>query len=86
MGLVPGELYSGHLDGGDFDESPYGSQVIQQGSDASNFGFQGSYVDSVTGLVFMLDRYYDPSTDQFISVDPDVAVTGQPYASPVMTP
>jgi hypothetical protein len=27
-----------------------------------------------------VDRYYDPSTDQFISVDPDVAETGQPYA------
>jgi hypothetical protein len=25
-------------------------------------------------------RYYDPSTDQFLSVDPDVAETGQPYA------
>jgi hypothetical protein len=24
-------------------------------------------------------RYYDPATDQFLSVDPDVAETGQPY-------
>ncbi len=28
----------------------------------------------------MVGRYYDPSTDQFLSVDPDVAETGQPYA------
>jgi len=27
-----------------------------------------------------VDRYYDPATDQFLSVDPDVAETGQPYA------
>ena len=27
-----------------------------------------------------VNRYYDPSTDQFLSVDPDVAETGQPYA------
>ncbi len=27
-----------------------------------------------------IDRYYDPSTDQFLSVDPDLAETGQPYA------
>jgi RHS repeat-associated protein len=27
-----------------------------------------------------VDRYYDPTTSQFISVDPDVAETGQPYA------
>jgi hypothetical protein len=28
----------------------------------------------------VVDRYYDPATDQFLSVDPDVAQTGQPYA------
>jgi hypothetical protein len=27
-----------------------------------------------------VDRYYDPSTAQFLSIDPDVAETGQPYA------
>jgi hypothetical protein len=27
-----------------------------------------------------VDRYYDPTTDQFLSVDPDVAESGQPYA------
>ena len=27
-----------------------------------------------------VNRYYDPSTDQFINVDPDLARTGQPYA------
>ncbi len=28
----------------------------------------------------LVGRYYDPATDQFLSVDPDVAETGQPYA------
>jgi hypothetical protein len=27
-----------------------------------------------------INRYYDPSTDQFLSIDPDVAMTDQPYA------
>lgn len=27
-----------------------------------------------------VNRYYDPATGQFLSVDPDVAETGQPYA------
>lgn len=27
----------------------------------------------------VVDRYYDPTTDQFLSVDPLVAQTGQPY-------
>ena len=26
-----------------------------------------------------INRYYDPSTDQFLSVDPDVQETDQPY-------
>jgi hypothetical protein len=31
-------------------------------------------------LIYLIDRYYDPATDQFLSVDPLVAETGQPYA------
>jgi hypothetical protein len=27
----------------------------------------------------VINRYYDPSTDQFLSIDPDVATTDQPY-------
>jgi hypothetical protein len=34
----------------------------------------------MTALDGRFDRYYDPGTDQFLSVDPDVAETGQPYA------
>jgi RHS repeat-associated protein len=42
------------------------------------FGFQGGYTDS-TGLVYLINRYYDPSTDQFLSIDPALAQTNQPY-------
>jgi hypothetical protein len=27
----------------------------------------------------VINRYYDPATDQFLSIDPDVATTDQPY-------
>ena len=27
----------------------------------------------------IINRYYDPATDQFLSIDPDVATTDQPY-------
>jgi uncharacterized protein RhaS with RHS repeats len=30
-------------------------------------------------MTSVVNRYYDPSTDQFMSVDPDVATTDQPY-------
>jgi RHS repeat-associated protein len=59
--------------------SAYGVQTIQSGADVTPFGFQGSYTDP-SGLIYLIGRYYDPATDQFLSVDPDVAETGQPYA------
>jgi RHS repeat-associated protein len=43
------------------------------------FGFAGGYTDP-TGLVYLVNRYYDPGTGQFISLDPDVRQTQQPYA------
>ncbi len=59
--------------------SPYGTQAIVSGSRVTPFGFQGSYTDS-TGLIYLINRYYDPLTDQFISIDPMVAKTNQAYA------
>jgi len=43
------------------------------------FGFAGAYTDP-TGLLYLINRYYDPTTGQFISVDPDLAQTQAPYA------
>ena len=43
------------------------------------FGFAGGYTDP-SGLVYLIGRYYDPATGQFLSVDPLVDETGQPYA------
>lgn len=57
--------------------STYGVRTLSGLS--SPFGFQGAYTDP-NGFLYLINRYYDPSTDQFISVDPDVAETGQPYA------
>jgi RHS repeat-associated protein len=42
------------------------------------FGYAGAYTDP-TGLIYLLDRYYDPVTGQFISVDPDVGQTQDSY-------
>jgi RHS repeat-associated protein len=43
------------------------------------FGFAGGYTD-LTGNVYLINRYYDSSTGQFLSVDPLVGATGQAYA------
>jgi len=43
------------------------------------FGYAGGYTDP-TGLIYLINRYYDPQTGQFTSVDPAVAQTSEPYA------
>ncbi len=58
--------------------SAYG-QVIAGGlSNVTPFGYAGGYTDP-TGLIYLVNRYYDPSTGQFLSVDPLVGITDQPY-------
>jgi RHS repeat-associated protein/uncharacterized repeat protein (TIGR02059 family) len=43
------------------------------------FGYAGNYTDP-TGLTYNIRRYYDPTTGQFLSVDPAVDRTEQPYS------
>jgi RHS repeat-associated protein len=43
------------------------------------FGFAGGYTDA-DGLIYLQNRYYQPQLGQFVSLDPDVLSTGQPYA------
>ena len=58
----------------------YGNTTTKGGlSSYTPFGFSGSYSDP-TGLTYLINRYYEPSTGQFISVDPLVIQTAQPYA------
>jgi RHS repeat-associated protein len=58
--------------------SPYGLQAVTSGSKVTPFGFQGSYSDA-TALIYLINRYYDPTTNLFLSIDPAVATTSQPY-------
>ncbi len=46
---------------------------------ATRFGFGGGYLDS-TGFIYLINRYYDVASRQFISVDPEIGKTGTPYA------
>ena len=64
--------------------SPYGVLAATSGSlptgDTSPFGFAGAYTDSESGLLYLVNRYYDPSTGQFVSVDPAVDLTQMSYS------
>jgi RHS repeat-associated protein len=41
--------------------------------------FAGEYRDPTSGLYYLQARWYDPTTGQFLSVDPDVSATRAPY-------
>ncbi|MGO8877649.1 MAG: RHS repeat-associated core domain-containing protein [Acidimicrobiales bacterium] len=42
--------------------------------------FGGQYYDAASNLYYLVNRYYDPTTGQLLTVDPKVATTGQAYA------
>jgi RHS repeat-associated protein len=46
---------------------------------ATPFGYAGGYTDQ-DGLIYLINRYYDPQTGQFTSLDPEVDQTLAPYA------
>ena len=61
------------------DYSTYGTPGDTTGTDTTPFGFEGGYTDA-TGLEFLLNRYYDSSTGQFISRDSLASQSGEPYS------
>jgi RHS repeat-associated protein len=59
--------------------NPYGSPSNSNVSSYTPFGYAGGYTVAA-GLIYLLHRWYDPSSAQFISVDPMLAVTQEPYS------
>ena len=57
----------------------YGGVLTQTGT-LTPFGYAGQYTDAATGLQYLRARYYDPTTQQFLTVDPLLAQTEQAYA------
>jgi RHS repeat-associated protein len=57
----------------------YGNAATSTGT-TSPFQYAGQYRDTESGLYYLRARYYDPGTGQFISRDPMVTTTRQPYA------
>ena len=58
----------------------YGKQTGHTGTSTSGLGYTGNLTDASTGLVYLRARDYDPTTAQFLSIDPELQATGQPYA------
>ena len=47
----------------------YGNNITEQITDMP-FGYAGEYTDEETGLIYLRNRYYDPSIGRFITEDP----------------
>jgi RHS repeat-associated protein len=60
-----------------YDYAPYGSQAL--GTPANGPGYTGHVNDPDTGLVYMQQRYYDPATGRFLSVDPVTPSPGNTF-------
>jgi RHS repeat-associated protein len=58
--------------------SAYGAPTCE-GTTTTPLGFDGQYTSSDTGLIYMRARVYDPTTAQFLSVDPLASITQEPY-------
>jgi RHS repeat-associated protein len=58
----------------------YGNRTNHTGTADTAIGYSGNWTDPYTGLVYLRARDYDPSTAQFLTVDPQVDTTRQPYA------
>jgi RHS repeat-associated protein len=64
---------------GTYTYTPYGSTEGHTGTATTPLGYDGQYTSADTGLIYLRARVYDPQTAQFMSVDPAVADTGEPY-------
>ncbi len=60
---------------------PNGAVWKHTGSASSKMGFAGQFrMNTEHQLIYLRARTYDPATAQFLSVDPAVAETGEPYS------
>ena len=62
-----------------FSYTPYGALKASTGSALTPLLFAGSYRDRDTGLNYLINRYYDSQTGQFLSIDPAFDSTDSAY-------
>ncbi len=65
---------------GTFSYDAYGNLIGSTGSYSTPLGWTGQYRDAESELVYLRARYYDPITGQFLSRDPMLTSSREPYA------
>jgi RHS repeat-associated protein len=79
LGSVRGSVSSGGALTGTTSYDAWGNPQTTGGlTTVTPFGYAGGYTDP-DGLLYLINRYYDPATGQFISIDPDLSQTQQAY-------
>lgn len=63
-----------------FNYSAYGLPSESSGSTTTPLLFDGYFYDNHSGLYYLQNRFYDPMTGQFMTVDPLVSLTAAPYS------
>ena len=58
----------------------YGNTTATTGTVNNPLRYAGAFTDLETGFIYLVNRYYDTATGQFLSVDPLAQFTHQPYA------
>jgi RHS repeat-associated protein len=80
LGSVRGTVSATGTLTGNTSYDAWGTAAASGGLTATTpFGYAGAYTDP-TGLIYLINRYYDPATGQFTSSDPLLSQTLQPYA------
>ena len=64
---------------GTYTYTPYGAVEGHTGAASTALGYDGQYTNSSTELIYLRARVYDPSTAQFLMVDPLKGETGETY-------
>jgi len=62
-----------------FTYDPYGKKTASTGTVTTPFGFAGQYTDPETGFIYLRNRYYDPTTGNFLTRDPIEGLTRSAY-------
>ena len=62
-----------------FTYGAYGELTGSTGTATTPLGYDAQYTNSDTGLIYLRNRVYDPKTAQFLTVDPLVSISGEPY-------
>ncbi|HVB45892.1 MAG TPA: RHS repeat-associated core domain-containing protein [Streptosporangiaceae bacterium] len=79
LGSVRGTVNSSGTLTGTTSYDAWGNPQTTGGLTATTpLGYAGGYTDP-TGLIYLINRYYDPATGQFTSLDPLVAQSNAPY-------